>query len=79
MSISSSAWNRVKRDLSEGRGFSGSWQMPWLSLRALSQRDQYIQGRQLKLYTVYSPPNHPAGTIHKTKAEAETAEAQSGH
>jgi len=24
----------------------------------------------LKLYTVYSPPNHPAGTIHKTKAEA---------
>ncbi len=28
----------------------------------------------LKLYTVYSPPNHPAGTIHKTKAEAEKAE-----
>ncbi len=30
----------------------------------------------LKLYTVYSPPNHPAGTIHKTKVEAEAAEAQ---
>ncbi len=30
--------------------------------------------RQLKLYTVYSPPNHPDGTIHKTKAEAEAAE-----
>ena len=29
---------------------------------------------QLKLYTIYSPPNHPAGTIHKTKAEAEAAE-----
>jgi mannose-6-phosphate isomerase-like protein (cupin superfamily) len=29
----------------------------------------------LKLYTVYSPPNHPEGTIHKTKAEAEEAEA----
>jgi mannose-6-phosphate isomerase-like protein (cupin superfamily) len=29
----------------------------------------------LKLYTVYSPPNHPAGTVHKTKAEAEAAEA----
>lgn len=28
----------------------------------------------LKLYTVYSPPNHPAGTVHKTKAEAEAAE-----
>lgn len=24
----------------------------------------------LKLYTIYSPPNHPPGTIHKNKAEA---------
>jgi mannose-6-phosphate isomerase-like protein (cupin superfamily) len=31
--------------------------------------------KKLKLYTVYSPPNHPVGTIHKTKAEAEAAEA----
>lgn len=30
--------------------------------------------KKLKLYTIYSPPNHPAGTIHKTKAEAEKAE-----
>ncbi|MCJ7740135.1 cupin domain-containing protein [Candidatus Microgenomates bacterium] len=29
---------------------------------------------ELKLYTIYSPPNHPEGTIHKTKAEAEEAE-----
>ncbi len=29
----------------------------------------------LKLYTIYSPPNHPDGTIHKTKAEADAAEA----
>ena len=28
----------------------------------------------LKLYTIYSPPNHPSGTVHKTKAEAEAAE-----
>lgn len=28
----------------------------------------------LKLYTVYSPPIHPEGTVHKTKAEAEAAE-----
>ena len=28
----------------------------------------------LKLYTIYSPPNHPAGTVHKTKAEADAAE-----
>jgi mannose-6-phosphate isomerase-like protein (cupin superfamily) len=29
---------------------------------------------RLKLYTIYAPPNHPAGTIHKNKAEAEAAE-----
>lgn len=29
----------------------------------------------LKLYTIYSPPNHPDGTLHRTKAEAEIAEA----
>ena len=33
----------------------------------------------LKLYTIYSPPNHPEGTIHKTKAEAEAAEASEHH
>jgi mannose-6-phosphate isomerase-like protein (cupin superfamily) len=27
----------------------------------------------LKLYTVYTPPNHPDGTVHHTKAEAEAA------
>ena len=29
----------------------------------------------LKLYTLYAPPNHPEGTVHQTKAEAEAAEA----
>lgn len=28
------------------------------------------QTEVLKLYTIYSPPNHPDGTIHTTKAEA---------
>jgi mannose-6-phosphate isomerase-like protein (cupin superfamily) len=28
----------------------------------------------LHLYTVYSPPEHPDGTVHKSKAEAEAAE-----
>jgi mannose-6-phosphate isomerase-like protein (cupin superfamily) len=28
----------------------------------------------LKLYTIYAPPNHPDGTVHKTKAEADAAE-----
>ena len=32
----------------------------------------------LKLYTIYSPPNHPDGTMHKSKREAEVAEA-AGH
>lgn len=27
--------------------------------------------KPLKLYTVYSPPQHPDGTIHRTKKEAE--------
>ena len=30
--------------------------------------------KPLKLYTVYAPPNHPDGTVHKTKADAEAAE-----
>jgi mannose-6-phosphate isomerase-like protein (cupin superfamily) len=37
------------------------------------------KSRQLKIYTVYSPPNHPDGTIHKTKAEAEEAEKHEHH
>ena len=32
--------------------------------------------KPLKLYTVYSPPNHLDGTIHKTKADAETDEGE---
>ena len=26
--------------------------------------------KKLKLYTIYSPPNHPDGTVHVTKQEA---------
>jgi len=28
----------------------------------------------LKLYSIYAPPNHPFGTVHKTKADAMEAE-----
>lgn len=35
--------------------------------------------KKLKLYTLYSPPNHPDKTVHKTKADAEKAEAQEHH
>ena len=32
----------------------------------------------LKLITIYAPPEHDPGTVHKTKAEAEAAEASEG-
>ncbi len=28
----------------------------------------------LKLYSLYSPPEHPPGTVHRTKADAKAAE-----
>lgn len=33
----------------------------------------------LKLYTVYSPPNHPDGTVHKNKQEAMEYEKEHHH
>ncbi len=30
----------------------------------------------LKLYTIYTPPEHPAGTIHKDKSEADIYERE---
>ena len=32
--------------------------------------------KDLKLYTVYGPPNHPEGTVHETKAEADEYERE---
>ena len=31
-------------------------------------------GAPLKLWTLYAPPEHPDGTVHETKAEADAAE-----
>jgi len=31
---------------------------------------------KLKLYTIYSPPNHPDGTVHATREEAMAAEKE---
>jgi len=31
-------------------------------------------GELLRLYTLYSPPEHPGGTVHHTKREAAAAE-----
>jgi mannose-6-phosphate isomerase-like protein (cupin superfamily) len=32
----------------------------------------------LKVYSLYSPPEHPPKTVHRTKADAEAAEAAHG-
>ena len=31
-------------------------------------------GKAMKLYTLYAPPNHREGTIHRTKLQAESDE-----
>jgi mannose-6-phosphate isomerase-like protein (cupin superfamily) len=36
-----------------------------------------IGDEDLKLFTVYSPPEHPDGTIHATKADAQKGEVNS--
>jgi mannose-6-phosphate isomerase-like protein (cupin superfamily) len=38
-----------------------------------------VSDKDLKLYTIYSPPNHPDGTIHQTKQEAEEYEKAHHH
>lgn len=37
------------------------------------------QTETLKLYTIYSPPEHPDGTVHKTKEEAVEYEKEHHH
>lgn len=32
------------------------------------------EDKALKLYTIYSPAEHPRGTVHKTKVEADVSE-----
>jgi len=38
-----------------------------------------VGDEELKLYTIYSPANHPDGTVHKTKAEADKYEEEHHH
>jgi len=33
-----------------------------------------VGDEDLKLYSIYSPPEHPDGTVHRTKAEADADE-----
>ena len=37
-----------------------------------------IGSDDVKLYSLYSPPEHPDGTIHRTKADADASEAEHG-
>lgn len=34
--------------------------------------------KPLKMYTLYAPPQHPGGTVHHTRADAERAEQVAG-
>ncbi|HEX8141218.1 MAG TPA: cupin domain-containing protein [Pyrinomonadaceae bacterium] len=36
-------------------------------------------GSALKLYTIYTPPEHPEGTVHRTKEEADEYEREHHH
>jgi mannose-6-phosphate isomerase-like protein (cupin superfamily) len=43
-----------------------------------TRHDLVNQGTtDLKLYTIYAPPQHALGTIHRTKAEADASEEHS--
>lgn len=35
-----------------------------------------VGDESMKIITTYSPPHHPEGTVHNTKADAEAAEAK---
>ncbi|WP_144275997.1 cupin domain-containing protein [Gottschalkia acidurici] len=38
-----------------------------------------IGHKPIKLYSIYAPPQHPHGTVHRTKADAEADEEAHGH
>lgn len=38
-----------------------------------------IGNRPIKLYSIYAPPQHPHGTVHETKYDAEAAEENYGY
>lgn len=65
-----------RQDLSEAHEVSEDWAFivpagTWHNVINTGEGD-------LKLYTIYSPPNHPPGTTHSTKADADAAELAGG-
>jgi mannose-6-phosphate isomerase-like protein (cupin superfamily) len=63
---------RTREDLTFDREVSDDWAIfipggYWHNVMNIGQGE-------LKLYSIYSPPEHPAGTVHRTREEAEAAE-----
>ena len=60
-------------DVAEEHDVSDDWAM---IIPAGTWHDVLNTGdSDLKLYSIYSPPDHPAGTVHATKADADADEA----
>jgi mannose-6-phosphate isomerase-like protein (cupin superfamily) len=69
---------RSAEEVAEEHAVSGDWAM---IVPAGTWHDVVNEGAsELKLYSVYAPPDHPPGTVHVTKADAQAAEDEgSGH
>lgn len=70
-------FGRSKDTMDERHEVSGDWAVivpagVWHNVINTGDQD-------LKLYSLYSPPEHPPETVHRTKAEAEAAEAEHHH
>jgi mannose-6-phosphate isomerase-like protein (cupin superfamily) len=64
---------RSAADVTEEHSVSDDWAM---IIPAGTWHDVVNGGdTELHLYSIYSPPDHPAGTIHRTKADAVAAAA----
>jgi mannose-6-phosphate isomerase-like protein (cupin superfamily) len=69
---------RAADDVDEEHAVSDDWAM---IIPAGTWHDVVNEGdNELKLYSVYAPPDHPPGTVHVTKADAHADESEgSGH
>lgn len=66
--------SRAKDQVDEEHELRGDWAVivpagTWHNVINTGSED-------LKLYSLYSPPEHPDGTVHRTKADAEAAEQE---
>ncbi len=65
---------RSADEVAEEHAVSDDWAM---IIPAGTWHDVVNEGEsELKLYSVYAPPDHPPGTVHVTKADAEHDEAE---